>query len=200
MEQEIRADKVVGLDYKSDGLYVDSEGVCAAMPHYYRKSQKKLSKAQRKVKHKVTGSNNYRKQQRKAAKIHRKVANQRKDYLHKRSTETANLYDLVCVEDLDMRAMSNKGFGNGKATQDNGYGMFLAMLSYKLEERGKKLIRVDKWFPSSQTCSHCGQVKSMPLSERIYRCSCGLTMDRDQNAAINIRNKGYESYLLEKVS
>jgi putative transposase len=87
--------------------------------------------------------------------------------------------------------MSNKGFGNGKATLDNGYGKFLELLEYKLSDRGKRLIRVDKWFPSSQICSHCGNKHPMKLSDRIYLCECcGLSMDRDVNAAINIKNEG----------
>ena len=187
-------EKVLGLDYKSDGLYMDSEGHCAAMPHFYRRNQKKLAKAQRKLKKKTVRSKNYARQQKKIAKIHRKSANQRKDYLHKKSTETANQYDLVCVESLNMRRLANQGFGNGKATMDNGYGMFLTMLEYKLADRGKCLVKVDPWFPSTKTCCLCGRVKEMVLSDRRYVCSCGNEMDRDHNAAVNIRNKGYEMY------
>lgn len=195
MPQAVRPERVIGLDYKSDGLYMDSSGVCCGMPHYFRKSQKKLTKAQRKLKGKQLHSSNYRKQQKKIAGIARKTADQRKDFQHKRSAEIANQYDLVCVEDLDMKAIANRKFKNGKATLDNGYGSFVTMLKYKLEERGKQLIRIDKWYPSSKTCSRCGQVRLMPLSMRWYECSCGLYMDRDINAAINIRNKGYETYL-----
>ena len=101
-------------------------------------------------------SNNYLKQLRRVNKIHRYIANQRLDNLHKISTEIANQYDVVCVENLNMRSMSNKGFGNGKATLDNGYGLFLNMLEYKLSDRGKYLVKVDKWFPSSQICHNCG--------------------------------------------
>lgn len=181
----------VGLDYKSDGLYVSSDGEIADMPHYYRESQPKLAKEQRKLKHKVKGSNNWKKQQLRIAKTHRHTANKRKDYLHKKSTEIANQYDVVCVENLNMRSMSNKGFGNGKATLDNGYGMFLSMLECKLNDRGKTLVKVDKWYPSSQLCSCCGHQQPMPLRERIYRClNCGNVMDRDANAAINILNEG----------
>lgn len=184
---------VLGLDYKSDGLCVDSNGDKACMPHYYRKSQNNLAKQQRKLKHKVIGSNNYRKQQLKIAKTCRHTANQRKDYLHKKSTGIANRYSYVIVEDLDMRAMSNKGFGNGKATLDNGNGMFLTMLGYKLKDRGGRLVRIDKWFPSSQLCCSCGyrnpQMKD--LSIRIYECPvCGMIKDRDYNAAMNIKNEG----------
>ncbi len=183
----------IGLDYKSDGLYTDSNGNSCDMPHYYRKSASKLAKEQRKLKHKVIGSINYKKQQLKVSRIHKHISNQRKDFLHKLSTETANQYDAVCVESLDMKAMSNKGFGNGKATLDNGYGMFINMLEYKLSERGKYLVKVDKWYPSSQICSNCGSQHKLFLSERTYRCSCGLIMDRDYNAAVNILHEGLKT-------
>lgn len=89
-----------------------------------------------------------------------------------------------------MCSMANKGFGNGKATMDNGYGMFLRMLEYKLADRGKYFVKIDKCFPSSQLCSCCGSRKKLELSERKYICTCGLEIDRDLNAAINIKNEG----------
>ena len=181
---------IIGLDYKSDGLYMDSNGNAGPQHKYFRKNQKKLAKAQRKLKSKAIGSNNYKKQQLKINRIHKHIANQRLDNLHKLSTEIANRYDVVCVENLNMRSMSNRCFGNGKATMDNGYGMFLNMLEYKLADRGKYFIKVDKWYPSSQLCSCCGKKMKLTLSQRIYRCSCGLILDRDLNAAINIRNEG----------
>ena len=190
--------KVIGMDYASDGLYVDNMGVRGTEHKYYRESQKRLAKAQRRLS-RMTGSGKheaksakYLKQLRKVNKIHKHVSNQRLDYLHKRSTEIANRYDAVCVEDLNMKAQSNKSFGNGKATMDNGYGMFLNMLSYKLADRGKRLVRVDKWYPSSQICHCCGKrhPEMKDLKIRIMRCDCGNVMDRDQNAAINIRNEG----------
>lgn len=135
-------------------------------------------------------SNNYIKQLRKINKIHKHISNQRLDNLHKISTEIANQYDIVCVETLDMKAISNKGFGNGKATLDNGYGMFLNMLEYKLADRGKYFVKVDKWYPSSQICSCCGTRQRLSLVDRIYKCDCGLIINRDHNAAINIKNEG----------
>ena len=194
------ADKTnaIGLDYASDGLYVDSNGNTGTNHKYYRESHDKLAKAQRKLsrmqgskKYEVK-SNNYIKQLRKVNKIHRHIANQRLDNLHKISTKIANSYDVVCVESLDMKAMSNHGFGNGKATLDNGYGMFLSMLEYKLSDRNKYLIKVDKWFPSSQICHSCGTIhpEMKNLAIRKMTCDCGLTMNRDQNAAINILKEG----------
>ena len=191
-------DNAIGLDYKSNGLYMDSNGNSHTGHKYYRAGQAKLAKAQRRLKNKSIGSSNYKKQQLKIFKIHRHISNQRLDDLHKTSTEIANRYDVVCVESLNMRAMSNKGFGNGKATMDNGYGMFLNMLQYKLNDRGKYFVKVDKWYPSTQTCCNCGCTHKLGLNERIFNCGCGLTIDRDHNAAINIRNEGlkllYEQY------
>ena len=87
-----------------------------------------------------------------------------------------------------MRAMANKCFGNGKATLDNGYGMFLSILKYKLANRNKYLVKVDKWFPSSQICHCCGSLhpEMKNLSIRTMKCDCGMTMGRDRNAAISI--------------
>lgn len=188
----------VGLDYASDGLYVDNNGNVGTNHKYYSESHVKLAKVQRRLSRKQgskkhsTKSHNYIKQLRKVNKIHRHIANQRLDNLHKISTGIANRYDVVCVESLNMRAMSNKGFGNGKATLDNGYGMFLSMLEYKLSDRGKYFIKVDKWFPSSQICHRCGTIhpEMKDLTIRTMKCDCGLIMSRDQNAAINILREG----------
>ena len=197
---DYRADKTnaIGLDYASDGLYVDSNGNIGTNHKYYRESHKKLAKAQRRLsgmqgsKKQEVKSKNYIKQLRKVNKIHRHIANQRLDNLHKLSTEIANQYDVVCVESLNLRSMSNKGFGNGKATLDNGYGMFLSMLAYKLSDKNKYLVKVDKWFPSSQMCHCCGTLhpEMKNLAIRTMKCDCGVTISRDQNAAINILREG----------
>lgn len=192
----VALNNAIGLDYASNGLFVDSNGKRETNHKFYRKAQKKLAKEQRKLsrmkgsKKNEPKSNNYIKQLRKVNKIHRHIANQRNDNLHKLSTEIANQYDVVCVENLNMTAIGNKDFKNGKATYDNGYGMFLNMLEYKLSDRGKSLVRVDKFYPSSQLCSCCGNRKKLELSERKYICTCGLEIDRDLNAAINIKNEG----------
>lgn len=188
----------IGLDYASDCLYIDSNGNMGTNHKYYRESHNKLVRAQRRLsrmqgsKKHETKSSNYLKQLRKVNKIHRHIANQRLDNLHKISTEIANQYDVVCVESLNMKSMANRGFGNGKTTLDNGYGMFLSMLEYKLSDRNKYLIKVDKWFPSSQVCHCCGALhpEMKNLTVRTMKCDCGLTINRDQNAAINILREG----------
>ena len=188
----------IGLDYSSPNLYVDSNGDIGTNHKYFKESYKKLAKQQRKLSRKAgnkkseTKSKNFYKQLYKVNKIHRHIANQRLDNLHKLSTGIANRYDVVCVESLNMKAMSNKSFGNGKTTLDNGYGLFLSMLEYKLADRNKYFMKVDKWFPSSQLCSCCGTLhpEMKKLSIRTMKCDCGLTISRDQNAAINILNEG----------
>lgn len=180
----------IGLDYKSDGFYVDSEGNTCGSPKYLRKSERRLARLARKLSKKQEDSNNREKARLKKAKLDRHVANQRKDFLHKLSTEIANQYDLVCVEDINLQAISNNEFHLGKATNDNGYGMFRTMLAYKLKERGRYFVRVGKFFPSTQLCSNCGRKHKLTLSERTYKCECGLIIDRDINAAINILHEG----------
>ncbi len=197
-EIDMKSAKSIGLDYKSDGLFVTSEGNVCGSPKFFRKMQKRLTHEQRGLRHKEKGSANYKKQQRKVARIHRTIANQRNDFLHKLSRSIAKNYDIVCVETLNMRAMANKVFHNGKATMDNGWGSFLSMLAYKLPQEKGILVAIDKWYPSSQLCHVCGiknpEVKDLRI--RKWECpKCHAFHDRDINAAINILNEGIRQYL-----
>ncbi len=190
--------KAIGLDYKSDGFCADSEGHVCGSPKYARKAQEALTRQQRKLRHKKKGSRNYEKQKLRIAKVYRHIANQRLDFCHQQSVKTANSYDIVCVEDLDLKAMSNRSFRNGRATMDNGYGMFLRFLEYKLHDRGKVLVKVGKWFPSSQICHVCGRVNPelKDLRIRHWTCpGCGTGHERDINSAINILQEGLRLYL-----
>lgn len=181
----------LGLDFSMKELYLSSDGVSAEYPRYYRQSLDQLKREQRKLSLCQKGSKNRNKQRIKVAKIHEKVTNQRKDFLHKQSKQITNAVDAVCIEDLDMKGMS-QALNFGKSVMDNGFGMFVSMLNYKLMEQGKQLVKIDKWFPSSKRCSGCGTVKkTLLLSERSYHCEdCGMTMDRDYNASINIKVEG----------
>ena len=181
---------IIGLDFSMSGLYVDSNGDSAEYPRYYRASLEKLAREQRKMSRMAKGGSNRGKQRLKVAKLHEKTANKRSDYLNKLSRRIANAYDAVCIEDLNMKAMS-QALNFGKSVSDNGWGMFRSMLAYKLADQGKTLIIIDKYFPSSKLCSNCGAVKDeLPLSERVYQCGCGFIADRDENAAVNIKNEG----------
>jgi len=185
---QVEIKNIVGLDFSMSELYIDSSGANPHYPKYYRKAQSKLAKEQRKLSRRKKGGQNYQKQ--KIAILHEHIANQRKDFLHKQSRQITNDYDAVCIEDLNMRGMS-QALNFGKSVADTGWGMFTTMLNYKLVEQGKKIVKIDKWFPSSKTCSSCGKVKdNLLLSERIFSCECGFQCDRDVNAAINIKNEG----------
>lgn len=195
-EQEIKpitptAETVLGLDYSSKSLYVDSESNSADYPKFYRKAEVRLKKEQRKLSKQKEGSKNRERQRRKVAKLHEKVANQRKDFLHKLSRQITNAYDAVVIEDLNMRVMA-QGLKLAKSTNDNGFGMLKAFLGYKLAEQGKKLVTVDKWYPSSKLCRFCNNKhKELTMADRTWICSCcGAELDRDINAAINIKNEG----------
>ncbi|HHP1040700.1 TPA: RNA-guided endonuclease TnpB family protein [Bacillus thuringiensis] len=190
-EKEIvqkEVETVVGLDFAMNGLYVSSEDKKANYPKFYREMLNRLAKAQRVLARRNKGSQRWNKQRIRVAKLHEKVANQRKNFLHYESKELATHFDVVAIEDLNMKGMS-QALHFGKSVTDNSWGMFTSFLAYKLYEQGKQLVKIDKWFPSTKTCSSCGNVKNVSLSERVYSCICGVNLDRDYNAAINIKNE-----------
>ena len=184
------AEKFIGIDFAMQGMCVFSTGKRAEYPMFYRNTEKKLAREQRKLSRCQKGSQNYKKQKKRVALCHEKIRNQRKDFQHKLSAGLTESFDAVCVEDLNLKGMAG-GLHLGKGVHDNGYGLFLSMLEYKLEERGKYLIKVDRYFASSKICSVCGNKKEeLSLSDRIYYCECGNRMDRDVNAAVNIMKEG----------
>lgn len=182
----------LGMDYSMHDLYVDSEGNKGEYEHFYRKSEQKLKREQRKLSLMKKGSKNRAKQRIKVAKVHEKIANSRKDFMHKKSRQIANVCDCVCIENLDMKVMS-QSLNFGKSVHDNAFGMFMEMLSYKLKRQGKYLVEVDKFYPSSQLCSVCGyqNKETKDLSLREWICPhCGTRHDRDINAAVNLLKEG----------
>ncbi len=184
------SETVSGLDYSSKSLFVDSQANHADYPKFYRQAEEKLKKAQRKLSKRQKESKNREKQRLKVAKLHEKVANQRKDFLHKLSRQIANACTAVAIEDLNLRGMAQT-LNLAKSTNDNGFGMLKTFLAYKLTEQGKQLVVIDKWFPSSKRCRFCqNENKELTLADRTWMCShCGAELDRDINAAINIKNE-----------
>jgi len=187
----LHPDKVLGLDYSSKGLYIDHTNTSANYPKYFRKMEVRLKNEQRVLSRRKKGGSNWHKQKLRVARLHGKVSHQRKDFLHKLSRQLAETWEAVVVEDLNMKAMS-QALSLGKATMDNGNGLFRTFLNYKLAERGKRLVRIDKWFPSSKRCGACGKInKTLTLKERVWVCEgCGSIHQRDENAAGNIRAEG----------
>lgn len=191
--KEIRPDpdKFLGLDMDIKNLYTDSQSIKAEYPRFYRKSQAKLAKEQRKMSKCILKSKNRDKQRERVNRLHEKTTNQRKDFLHQLSRRLTDNYDAIVIEDLNMKAMS-QCLKLGKSVHDNGWGIFTTFLKYKLADQGKHLVKIDKWFPSSKTCSNCGYIKKdLELKDRQWECiNCGIFYDRDYNAAINIRDEG----------
>ena len=195
-EKTLNVNNSLGLDYSSRDFYVDSQNKTPEnYKHLYRISEDKLAKEQRKLSHMKLHSNNYEKQKIKIAKVHEKISNQRKEFIETLSTKLANSYDIICIEDLNLRNIA-QSLKLGKSTNDNGFGIFKTKLEQKLPLQGKKLIRIDKWFPSSKTCRFCGAINSdLKLSDREWDCECGAHLLRDHNAAINILNEGLRVFL-----
>lgn len=190
--QKIIPRNYLGLDFSMHSLFVSSEGQNANYPRYYRQAETRLKQEQRKLSQMKRGSKNYQKQLLKLARLHEHITNQRRDFLHKQSRQITNAYDCVCIEDLDMRGMS-QSLNFGKSVYDNGWNEFVNFLSYKLENDGKYLVKVDRFFPSSQLCSFCHHKNPITknLSIRQWTCPiCNAIHNRDVNAAINIREEG----------
>lgn len=194
--------KVLGLDYSSPDFYVDNFNRSPKSQHWYRQKQKKLRREQKKLsrmfeaakhdKRKVADSHNIQKQLAKGARIHEKIADRRLNFTNQLSAMIAKSYDAVVVEDINLRGMAGS-LKLGKATNDNGFGEFRRQLEYKLANRGRYLIKVDRCFPSSQMCHECGCVSKITkdLSVREWTCpNCGAHLNRDQNAALNLKMEG----------
>ncbi|NMG08411.1 RNA-guided endonuclease TnpB family protein [Brasilonema sp. UFV-L1] len=185
--QESSFDSVVGVDLGVKNLATLSTGVVILGAKSYKNYEAKLSRMQWLNRHKIIGSANWRKAQLQIARLHRKIANIRKDTLHKLTTLLAKNHGVIVIEDLNVSGMM-ANHKLAKAIADMSFFEFRRQLTYKCELYGSKLVVVDKWFPSSKTCSNCGTKKEiLALSERVFECGhCGFVIDRDLNAAVNL--------------
>ena len=187
--QSVRAPQggAVGVDLGIKTLATLSDGTVINNPRCLAASERRLKMAQKALSRKVKGSRRRAKARAKVARLHAHVANQRLDAINKATTMIARTYSTVCIEDLHVAGMV-KNHHLAKAVSDAAFGEFRRQLEYKTARTGATLHVVDRWYPSSKTCSKCGAVKAkLSLSERVYRCDgCGLAMDRDLNAAVNI--------------
>ncbi len=185
---------VIGVDLGVKTLATLSDGKVFESVRSYHKFEAKISRYQYRNRNKIIGSANYKKAQLKIAKLHRKVANIRRNALHKLTIYLAKNHGTVVIEDLNVSGML-RNHKLAKSIADQGFYEFRRQLEYKCEWYGSKLVVVDRFFPSSKTCSNCGHVQDMPLNVRTYDCpDCGLSIDRDLNASINLRNAVGESY------
>ena len=187
-------EEAIGLDVGLNSFVVDSEGNAIENPRYAEQAADKLAKLQRKLARAKKGSNNRRSINDRAAKLHKRINCQRDDFLHKLSRMYVDNFDIICVENLDVKGLKEKGHNNGmhRSIHDASWSKFIFMLSYKAQSAGRRLIKVDPR-NTTQRCSACGSILKKELSDRVHECPyCGFSCDRDYNASMNILISGME--------
>jgi putative transposase len=195
VEEEIAplpvVNKTVGLDLGLTSMVVLSTGESVGNPRYLARDEKKLAKAQRRLAKKKKGSRNRTKARQTVARIHARIADRRRDYQHRLSTRIVRENQVMCVESLAVKNMI-KNHALAKAISDVGWGEFVRQLEYKARWYGRTLVEIDRWYPSSKTCSACQHVlETLSLEERFWTCpACGTLHDRDRNAARNVLAAG----------
>ncbi len=197
--QNLDNPRVIGLDMSMDKFYVDQLGNSPDFKRIFRDNEEKLAKAQKNYSRKAKGSSNKEKARIKIAKIHEDIKNQRKDFVNKLSLKLIRENDVVVIESLSLKGMS-QALHLGKSVHDLGYADFINKLTYKALWNDKTVVKANKWFASSKTCSFCGfKKKDLLLQEREWICpNCGTHLDRDQNAGQNLKNYGLDFLGLEQ--
>lgn len=189
-EKTVTPESAIGLHYSTRHFYVNSDGVPADPPAWMKQSSAKLAEMFRKLSRMQRNSQNYREQLHRIQLQCERIANQRKDFIHKESRRITNAYDTVCVGSYNLTSMAKTlRMAN---VYDNGFGFFREALRYKFAREGKRYIAVDSLYPSAKTCHVCGSVnENLTLRDRVWTCPyCGATLNRGENAAINIKNQG----------
>jgi putative transposase len=183
--------KSIGIDLGIKDQLITSDRIKFKNNKYFKKYERKLIKHQKHLSRKTYGSNRYEKQRLKVAKICKKITNSRMDNLHKISNSLVKQYDIICIEDLNIKEMI-KNPKLSKSIQDIAWGTLINFLKYKCEFNDKQLIQINRFFPSSKTCNECGDINnSLKLDDRKWVCrNCGTIHDRDINAATNILKQG----------
>jgi putative transposase len=181
----------IGIDVGLTSMVITSGGEKVDNPRYFAREEKKLARAQKRHAKKHKGSRNREKARRKVARIHASIGDKRRDYQHKLSTRLIRENQVICVESLAIKNMMHHPT-LAKAIADVGWGEFLRQLEYKAQWYGRTLVKIDRWYPSSKTCSACAHVLTfLDLDEREWTCpTCGTHHDRDLNAAKSVLAQG----------
>lgn len=193
LKYSVASGKSVGIDFGMKTFLTLSDKKEIESPLYHLKNLTQLRKLNKNLSKKKKGSNSRKKAKRQLAKLHIKISNQRKDYFHKLSNSLANEYDNIFIENLNMRAMQMMW---GRKISDLAFSEFINILEYKAN-----VTKIDRFYPSSKTCSNCGVVKkTLDLKQRLFKCdSCNFEIDRDLNASINIKRVGTSTLAGETV-
>ena len=197
-------DKVVGIDLGLHDIIVCSDGERVEAPKHFRKSEQKLARVQRAFSRTQKDSKGHEKARLKVAKYHQKIKNQRNDFLQKLSTKLIHENQVICLEDLSVKGME-RNHKLAKSVMDASFSKFVSMLEYKAEWYGRKVVKIDRFYPSTQLCSGCGykneSIKGLNgLKVREWICpECGEVHDRDLNAARNILKEGMKALNLRNV-
>ena len=204
VEQKITVHEsnVAGFDMSAKDFIV-GENVRYENPRFYRNDQVHLARLHRRLSRKVKGSSNQNKARVRLARLYDRIGSRRTDWLQKLSTELASRHDAVAVEDLNIDGMKRWNGGLAKSiTLDFSWGEFVHALEYKMARRGKHLVKIDRFYPSSKTCSACGCINhGLTLDQREWTCpSCGTLHDRDTNAAVNITREGIRLLRAENIT
>lgn len=189
-KSEYRTGESVGFDFGLHTFLTASDGRHINSPLFFKQNAGRLAKLNKSLSRKVKGSNNRKRTKLDLARLHRRVANQRREFHWKLASELVKRYAIICIEDLNLKSMQRL---YGRKISDLGFAEFANILEYKAGRAGTRLVKVDRYFASSQTCCECGHKENRVKNLRVRRwqCeSCGAYHDRDMNAAINIHNEG----------
>jgi putative transposase len=195
---ELRSGKSVGFDFGLKTFLKASDGNDVLSPLFFKQGMKEIRSRNKALPRKKKGSSNRKKAKLDLARAHKRIANQRKNYHFKLAKELADEYALICIEDLNMKAMQMLW---GRKISDLGFSQFVNILKYQCSKTGSTVVEIPRFYPSSRTCSSCGYVlDELPLRVREWACpSCGVVHDRDFNAAKNIHKVGASTFVGEGV-
>ncbi len=191
-KQVVKEDKIIGFDMSASKFLIGKE-LKLSSPRFYRKEEPKLIRLHREASRKEKGSSNRNRARINLARLYEKIENRKRDWIHKITHLLSNHFDCVILEDLNVKGMQRFNSGLSKSVSlDFSWNQFVTIMKYKMEQKGKHLILVDRYFPSSKLCSECGYKKEdLELSDREWVCpKCQITHDRDVNASVNLRNEG----------
>jgi len=187
-EEEVSTGEIGGFDFGLRTFLTDHEGQPYPMPEYLKADLKRIRRLSRNLSRKKKGSHNREKARRDLAREHVRVANRRREFHFKLAHDLCDRYDVLCFEDLNLRGMKSLW---GRKVSDLGFGNFIQIVEHVARKRGKTVVFIDRFAPSTQRCSYCGHCQPMPLRDRTFECgNCGRVLDRDHNAARNIEALG----------